>query len=104
MTSVTRVECTADYSTAHVYISSLGNPEVRQGSLEALESASGFLRREVNNRIQIRHVPRLVFHLDDTLVEGANMIKMMDNVAQQDSKLPENKFEESPEGAESEQE
>ena len=104
MTSVTRVECTADYSTAHVYISSLGNPEVRQGSLEALESASGFLRREVNNRIQIRHVPRLVFHLDDTLVEGANMIKMMNDVAQQDSKLPDNKFEESPEGAEFEQE
>jgi len=29
---------------------------------------------------------------------------MMNDVAQQDSKLPENKFEESPEGAESEQE
>jgi hypothetical protein len=31
------------------------------------------------------------------------MLKMMDDVAQQDSKLPENKFEESPEGAESEE-
>ena len=51
MTSVTRVECTADYSIAHVYISSLGDSEVRQGSLEALESASGYLRREVNKRI-----------------------------------------------------
>jgi len=96
MTSVTRVECTADYSIAHVYISSLGDPEVRQGSLEALESASGFLRREIDKRIQIRHVPRLVFHLDNTLIEGANMLKMMDEVAQKDRKLPKNKFE--PEG------
>jgi len=30
------------------------------------------------------------------------MLKMMDDVAQQDSKLPENKFEEPPEGAASE--
>ena len=103
MTSVTRVECTADYSTAHVYIRSLGDPEDRQGSLEAFESASGFLRLDVNTRIQIRHVPRLVFHLDVTLVEGANMLKMMDDVAQQDSNLPENKFEEPPDGAEAEE-
>jgi ribosome-binding factor A len=101
MTSVTRVECTADYSIAHVYISSLGDSEVRQGSLEALESASGFLRREINKRIQIRHVPRLIFHLDDTLIEGANMLKMMDEVAQHDRKLPKNKFEEPLEGTES---
>lgn len=92
MTSVTRVECTADFATAHVYISTLGDSEVRQGSLAALESAAGFLRREINTRIQIRHVPRLVFHLDDTLVEGANMLKRMDEVAARDSKLPVNEF------------
>ncbi|HCV27201.1 MAG TPA: 30S ribosome-binding factor RbfA [Dehalococcoidia bacterium] len=94
MTSVTRVECTPDFATAHVYISALGDKEVREGSLEALESASGFLRREINKRIHIRHVPRLVFHLDETLVDGAEMLKVMDEVAQQDSKLPENTFEE----------
>ncbi len=97
MTSVTRVECTSDFATAHVYISALGEPDVRQGSLEALESASGFLRREIDKRIHIRHVPRLVFHLDETLVEGADMLKVMDEVAEQDSQLPENTFEE-PEG------
>ncbi|MDP7160061.1 MAG: 30S ribosome-binding factor RbfA [Dehalococcoidia bacterium] len=94
MTSVTRVECTPDFATAHVYISALGDKEVREGSLEALESASGFLRREINKRIHIRHVPRLVFHLDETLVDGAEMLKVMDEVAQQDRKLPENTFEE----------
>ncbi len=92
MTSVTRVECTADFSIAHVYISSLGDSDVRQGSLEALESAAGFLRREVDKRIQIRHVPRLVFHLDDTLLDGANMLERMDDIAKQDSKLPTNRF------------
>lgn len=88
MTSVTRVECTADFATAHVYISALGDREVREGSLEALQSAAGFLRREIDTRIHIRHVPRLVFHLDDTLIEGAEMLKVMDAVARQDSLLP----------------
>jgi len=40
MTSVTRVECTADYSTAHVYISSLGDPEVRPQDFFAERSTS----------------------------------------------------------------
>ncbi len=92
MTSVTRVECTPDLALAHVYISALGDSETRNGSLEALESASGYLRREVDKRIQIRHVPRLVFHLDDTLIDGADMLKRMDNIAIQDSKLPTNRF------------
>ena len=94
MTSITRVECTPDFATAHIYVSSLGEPEVKQGSLEALESAAGFLRKELNTRIHIRHVPRLVFHLDETIAEGADMLKMMDNIAEQDSKLPVNEYEE----------
>ena len=94
MTSITRVECTPDFATAHIYISTLGESEVRQGSLEALQSASGFLRKEINTRIHIRHVPRLVFHLDETLVEGADMLKMMDEIALQDGKLPINHYQE----------
>lgn len=93
MTSVTRVECTADLATAHVYVSSLGDQEAREGSLEALRSAAGYLRREIDKRIHIRHVPRLVFHLDSTLVEGAEMLKMMDEVALQDSRRPRLKDE-----------
>ena len=88
MTSVTRVECTADFATAHVYISALGDDKVREGSLEALQSAAGYLRRAIDKRIHIRHVPRLVFHLDSALIEGAEMLKMMDEVARQDSLRP----------------
>ena len=93
MTSVLRVECTADFATAHVYISALGDDEAREGSLEALQSAAGYLRREIDKRIHIRHVPRLVFHLDSALVEGAEMLKMMDEVARQDSLRPRLKDE-----------
>ena len=93
MTSVLRVECTADFATAHVYISALGDDKAREGSLEALQSAAGYLRRGIDKRIHIRHVPRLVFHLDSALVEGAEMLKMMDEVARQDSLRPRLKDE-----------
>jgi hypothetical protein len=33
-----------------------------------------------------------VFHLDDTLLDGANMLERMDDIAKQDSKLPTNRF------------
>ena len=99
MTSITRVECTGDLASAHVYVSVLGEKEALDGSLEALQSAAGYLRREVGKRIHIRHVPRLVFHLDPALAEAADMFKMMDEVAKDDSKRPKIKPPENEPGA-----
>ncbi len=66
-TSVVSVEVTADMSYAKVHISTLGTPEQLNGAVEALKRAAGFVRRELGQRLTIRHVPQLVFVADRSI-------------------------------------
>ncbi len=66
-TSVVSVEVTADMSYAKVHISTLGTPEQLSGAVEALKRAAGFVRRELGQRLTIRHIPQLVFVADRSI-------------------------------------
>lgn len=68
--TVTGVEVSNDLSQAKVYISVLGQEEQKRESLKALEKAQGFLRSEIGARIQMRHVPELLFKLDHSIEYG----------------------------------
>ncbi len=85
ITSITRVECSADLSTARVYVSVMGEEETREESLEALRSAAGLLRHRLRERVQLRRLPRLVFLPDHTLAAAADMLALMDRVSEADS-------------------
>ena len=52
--------------------------EVRQTAQEGLESAAGWLRREIGARTRLRNTPRLVFHWDPSL-EYADRIDQLLN-------------------------
>jgi ribosome-binding factor A len=66
---ISEVRMTDDLSIARVYVRVLEeiDPERQQGVVEALERASGFLRRELGHRLELRHVPTLEFYWDDVL-------------------------------------
>jgi ribosome-binding factor A len=64
LATVTTVEVTSDLRRAIVKISALGNDEERQGTIEGLRHAKGFLRTELANRLRLRNTPELVFELD----------------------------------------
>lgn len=68
--TVTGVEVTSDLQLAKVYISVFGSAEQRNGSLAGLQKAKGFLRTEIGRRIKLRHVPDLVFKLDESIDYG----------------------------------
>jgi ribosome-binding factor A len=65
---VTRVELTNDLRSARVLVRSLedgDDPARRKSLLAALGRASGMLRREVTQRLALRHAPELRFVYDD---------------------------------------
>jgi ribosome-binding factor A len=86
MTSVTDVKTSEDLATAMVSVSVMGTDEERTKTLIALESAAGYLRRSVEDRIRMRHVPRLVFKLDTRMQQTAEMLAYMDEIERQDRK------------------
>ncbi|MBK7400504.1 MAG: 30S ribosome-binding factor RbfA [Myxococcales bacterium] len=65
--SVTEVRPTADLSLLRVMVRrSIDDGAVTPKTiLEALERCSGFLRREVGQRLKLRHAPALAFHYDE---------------------------------------
>ena len=67
LASITAVEVTKDLSYAKVYVSVLGTEKEKQDTLEALESAAGFIRTEVASKIKVRHVPEFIFKADNSL-------------------------------------
>ena len=87
MVSVTHVDLAPDLSTARVFISTPGDEEERALAVEALESAAGRLGRDLQSRIRIRRMPKLLFAVDDRLARGEDMSEMIDRVIEEDRKL-----------------
>ena len=63
---VTEVVLNAGGKSARVYVANDGSPEDEEPMLAALGSARGFIRHELLERMGVRHVPELTFHIDRT--------------------------------------
>ena len=62
--TVIRVELTRDLRFAKVYYSILGSQKERDDTMAALESAKGFIRRLIGQRIELRFTPEIDFRED----------------------------------------
>lgn len=87
MISITAVEVTSDGSYATVYLSVLGTDpaaetaqEQQSEILEALNSAKGFIRREIGYRVKLRHVPELIFKMDRSMEYGRHISEIIDGL------------------------
>lgn len=80
MTTVTKVEVTRDLRYAKIYISVLGDEKEKQETVEGLENAKGYIRREIGSRIDLRYAPEPMFYLDESIEKGIYMSKLIDEV------------------------
>ncbi len=75
--TVTDVEMTGDLREAKIYVSIMGGEEQIQASLEGLQSALGFIRREIGHRIRLRFTPEISFALDNSLDYSEHIQKLL---------------------------
>lgn len=78
--TITNVELSNDLRHAKVYFSSLGNDEEQKRSLEGLEKAKGFIRKEVAQRINLRYVPEILFRIDSSIEHGVKISKILSQI------------------------
>ena len=79
MISVTAVKVTKDLRYAKVYVSIFSkDEEEKKSNLEALKSAAGFVRREIAQRINLRHNPQIIFELDDSIDYGMRIDSLIE--------------------------
>ena len=79
MISITRVETTPDLRYTKVYVSFL-QEEKAADALKGLQSAAGYLRRELGSALNLRYTPQIVWALDDSITYGAKMLALINSL------------------------
>ena len=77
MLSVVRVEVTNDLSYCTVYVSAMEGLERAENAVKGLKSAAGYVRRELGNRLKLRHVPEMIFKATDSIEYSANISRIL---------------------------
>lgn len=78
--SIVRVEVTNDLSYCTVYVSTMEGIERTKKAVKGLESAAGFIRRELGSRVKLRHTPSLIFKATDAIEYGASISRMLNDL------------------------
>ncbi|MBQ7718556.1 MAG: 30S ribosome-binding factor RbfA [Clostridia bacterium] len=82
--SVVAVKVTKDLSFAKAYISVLGTPKQQSDTMLGINSAAGFIRKEIGQRLNLRHTPQFLFKADNSIEHGAHINKLITDVLSQD--------------------
>ena len=78
--TINNVSTSADLRYARVFISRMGNNVDKKETLDALSSASGFLRNKLAKRMRLRYIPDLDFRWDDSIERGERLDQVIDRI------------------------
>lgn len=78
--TLTGVEMSNDLKHAKIFFSHLGVASEVRRAATGLESAKGFIKREIGLRLDLRNVPEVVFLHDPSLKTGADMEKLLEKL------------------------
>ena len=79
--TITDCKTTNDLSYAKIYFTVLDDSK-KETTLKAVENAKGFIRKELSDRIEVRHTPELEFVYDESIEYGKRIeekIKELNN-------------------------
>ncbi|MDD2396400.1 MAG: 30S ribosome-binding factor RbfA [Tissierellia bacterium] len=79
--SITDVHVTEDLKFAKIYVSDYNDIE---STLIALNSAKGFIRKEIGKKVKMRIIPELIFIKDDSIAKGMHMSSLIDKIIEED--------------------
>ena len=75
--TLTKVDVSPDLRNAKVYYSLLGDDQKKDEVAGGLESARGFVKRELGKRLHLRRIPDIVFYFDDSLEHGSHIEQLL---------------------------
>jgi len=89
--SVTEVKIDRELSYADIYVSAVEGVSRSKEVLEGLESASGFIRKTLAERIDLRAFPRLRFHWDITPERADRIEQLLASIREEENKQKKKK-------------
>jgi len=79
---VSAVRMTDDLGIARIYVRLVDEVDAKrqEAVVDALERAKGFIRRELGQRLRLRHVPELEFFWDDVVDTALRIEAILDEI------------------------
>lgn len=77
--TVTDCKVTNDLSYAKVYVTVFDQNKIKD-TLKALNNAKGFIRNELMDRVDVRHVPELEFVYDESIEYGKKIEDIIEKI------------------------
>lgn len=79
--TLTEVRVTPDLLIARIYYSVMGDDQAKAEAKVGLQSAMGFLRTQVAERVQLRFAPELIFDLDTTAEYAQRIEELLQQIS-----------------------
>jgi ribosome-binding factor A len=89
LVTVTHVTVSPDLCNANVYVEHALPSTASRQVLAALHHAESFLRRSLAEHLNLRVVPELTFHIDDTERRAHHIDELLDEIAAQPARTPD---------------
>jgi ribosome-binding factor A len=78
--TLTGIRLSNDLKQAKVFYSVLGGEGQVEKALAGLNSARGFIKRQIGTRMELRYVPEILFIYDPSLEEGSHMERVFEKM------------------------
>ena len=78
--TITGIRLTNDLKAAKVFYSVLGDDQAIGKAQSGLDSARGFIKREIGVRVALKYVPDIAFLHDPSLESGSYMEKLLESL------------------------
>ena len=78
--TIMHVEITPDLHHAKVHVSVIGTPEQKAETIEALQTAAGFIAIHASKKVVMRHFPELTFKLDHSVDEHLRIDAILNKI------------------------
>ncbi len=78
--TMTGIRLSSDLKLARVYFSVLGKEADVKKAQAGLDSAKGYIKRRIGQRLSLRYVPELLFIHDDSLEMGAHIERLLEKL------------------------
>jgi ribosome-binding factor A len=88
LVTVKKVIITKDLHHAKVYVSFIGPKEEQEKSLQALQSAAGFISVQASKKVVMLYFPTLTFYLDNTLEEELKIHSLLETIREEHRSRP----------------
>jgi len=78
--SIIDIKLSREFDVASVFISHPGDPTIRGEVEKILRNASGFIEAKLRGAMRLRKIPKLNFKLDDSMIYGARIDKLIESI------------------------